>query len=231
MRTHYPRTRHLPWSPGATADDLRVTDLSGLRARGRGDREARRREHHAVRRRPARPLTRLRAPPLPYLGQGAPGPYRPRRSGGLAGVRGEHVRPAFDRVRRPGQLVLRLLGVGRGRALPGLGPDGGVSARTRAPRAARAVAGRVRRAGAARAAAGSRTAGGVRRPGRGRLRRGGVRRPRRQVGAGRARTDGHALDARGRRRERAGRAGPAVGGAFRGARRRRRAGGGRRAAR
>ncbi|QFQ99786.1 AAA family ATPase [Streptomyces phaeolivaceus] len=32
-RTHYPRTRHLPWSPGATADDLRVTDLSGLRGR------------------------------------------------------------------------------------------------------------------------------------------------------------------------------------------------------
>ncbi|MEW2631226.1 RNA ligase family protein [Streptomyces sp. NPDC048389] len=33
MRTHYPRTRHLPWSPGATADDVRVTDLSGLRGR------------------------------------------------------------------------------------------------------------------------------------------------------------------------------------------------------
>lgn len=33
MRTHYPRTRHLPWSPGASADDLRVTDLSGLRGR------------------------------------------------------------------------------------------------------------------------------------------------------------------------------------------------------
>ncbi|MGW2934191.1 RNA ligase family protein [Streptomyces sp. NPDC001156] len=33
MRTHYPRTPHLPWSPGATADDLRVTDLSGLRGR------------------------------------------------------------------------------------------------------------------------------------------------------------------------------------------------------
>ncbi|MFJ9589937.1 RNA ligase family protein [Streptomyces acidicola] len=33
MRTHYPRTRHLPWSPGATPDDLRVTDLSGLRGR------------------------------------------------------------------------------------------------------------------------------------------------------------------------------------------------------
>ncbi|MDX3639374.1 RNA ligase family protein [Streptomyces sp. MB09-02B] len=33
MRTHYPRTRHLPWSPGATVDDLRVTDLSGLRGR------------------------------------------------------------------------------------------------------------------------------------------------------------------------------------------------------
>ena len=33
MRTHYPRTRHLPWSPGATADDVRVTGLSGLRGR------------------------------------------------------------------------------------------------------------------------------------------------------------------------------------------------------
>ncbi|UUU31522.1 AAA family ATPase [Streptomyces sp. CA-210063] len=33
MRTHYPRTRHLPWSPGATPDDLRVADLSGLRGR------------------------------------------------------------------------------------------------------------------------------------------------------------------------------------------------------
>jgi predicted kinase len=33
MRTHYPRTWHLPWSPGATSDDLRVTDLSGLRGR------------------------------------------------------------------------------------------------------------------------------------------------------------------------------------------------------
>ncbi|MFJ8072503.1 RNA ligase family protein [Streptomyces sp. NPDC096176] len=33
MRTHYPRTRHLPWSPGATADDVRVTDLVGLRGR------------------------------------------------------------------------------------------------------------------------------------------------------------------------------------------------------
>ncbi|MDG5803094.1 RNA ligase family protein [Streptomyces ossamyceticus] len=33
MRTHYPRTRHLPWSPGATSDDLRVTELSGLRGR------------------------------------------------------------------------------------------------------------------------------------------------------------------------------------------------------
>ena len=58
-----------------------------------------------------------------------------------------------------------------------------------------------------------------------------VRAPRREVGAGRARTDGHALDARGRRGERAGCAGPAVGGAFRRARRRGRAGGGRRAAR
>ncbi|MGW1881177.1 RNA ligase family protein [Streptomyces sp. NPDC001970] len=29
-RTHYPRTPHLPWSPGAAADDTRVVDLSGL---------------------------------------------------------------------------------------------------------------------------------------------------------------------------------------------------------
>ncbi|GAA1945314.1 RNA ligase family protein [Kitasatospora viridis] len=33
MRTHYPRTPHLPWSPGASADDLRTGDLSGLRGR------------------------------------------------------------------------------------------------------------------------------------------------------------------------------------------------------
>jgi predicted kinase len=33
MRAHYPRTPHLPWSPGATADDVRTTDLSGLRGR------------------------------------------------------------------------------------------------------------------------------------------------------------------------------------------------------
>lgn len=33
MRTHYPRTRHLPWSPGATPDDLRTAGLDGLRGR------------------------------------------------------------------------------------------------------------------------------------------------------------------------------------------------------
>ncbi|MCX4750273.1 AAA family ATPase [Kitasatospora sp. NBC_01287] len=33
MRVHYPRTPHLPWSPGATADDLRSSELSGLRGR------------------------------------------------------------------------------------------------------------------------------------------------------------------------------------------------------
>ncbi|MFI7636517.1 RNA ligase family protein [Nonomuraea sp. NPDC049400] len=31
MRVHYPRTPHLPWSPGATPDDVRAGDLSGLR--------------------------------------------------------------------------------------------------------------------------------------------------------------------------------------------------------
>ncbi|MBO0917364.1 RNA ligase family protein [Streptomyces laculatispora] len=30
MRTHYPRTPHLPWSPGATSDDVRLADLAGL---------------------------------------------------------------------------------------------------------------------------------------------------------------------------------------------------------
>jgi len=30
MRVHYPRTAHLPWSPGATYDDVRVGDLRGL---------------------------------------------------------------------------------------------------------------------------------------------------------------------------------------------------------
>jgi predicted kinase len=33
MRAHYPRTPHLPWSPGATSDDVRTADLSGLRGR------------------------------------------------------------------------------------------------------------------------------------------------------------------------------------------------------
>ncbi|MEU6315475.1 RNA ligase family protein [Streptomyces sp. NPDC047014] len=30
MRTHYPRTPHLPWSPGASADDVRATGPAGL---------------------------------------------------------------------------------------------------------------------------------------------------------------------------------------------------------
>ncbi len=33
MRTHYPRTPHLPWSPGATRDDVRVADLAGFTGR------------------------------------------------------------------------------------------------------------------------------------------------------------------------------------------------------
>ncbi|WP_051696307.1 RNA ligase family protein [Streptomyces sp. NRRL S-244] len=33
MRTHYPRTPHLPWSPGAAADDVRAAGLAGLAGR------------------------------------------------------------------------------------------------------------------------------------------------------------------------------------------------------
>ncbi|MFF5448627.1 RNA ligase family protein [Streptomyces sp. NPDC012888] len=33
MRTHYPRTPHLPWSPGATPDDVRAGGLAGLAGR------------------------------------------------------------------------------------------------------------------------------------------------------------------------------------------------------
>ncbi|MER6448995.1 RNA ligase family protein [Streptomyces venezuelae] len=33
MRTHYPRTPHLPWSPGAAADDVRAVGLAGLAGR------------------------------------------------------------------------------------------------------------------------------------------------------------------------------------------------------
>ncbi|MFC6092582.1 RNA ligase family protein [Saccharothrix lopnurensis] len=33
MRTQYPRTPHLPWSPGASSDDVRVVDPVGLRGR------------------------------------------------------------------------------------------------------------------------------------------------------------------------------------------------------
>ncbi|MEU6865754.1 RNA ligase family protein [Streptomyces sp. NPDC046876] len=33
MRTHYPRTPHLPWSPGAAADDVRAGSLAGFAGR------------------------------------------------------------------------------------------------------------------------------------------------------------------------------------------------------
>ncbi|MFZ3468431.1 RNA ligase family protein [Streptomyces sp. 4.24] len=33
MRTHYPRTPHLPWSPGASSDDVRTTRLDALAGR------------------------------------------------------------------------------------------------------------------------------------------------------------------------------------------------------
>jgi len=33
MHVRYPRTPHLPWSPGATSDDVRAGELSGLRGR------------------------------------------------------------------------------------------------------------------------------------------------------------------------------------------------------
>ncbi|MFJ8164399.1 RNA ligase family protein [Streptomyces sp. NPDC096136] len=33
MRTHYPRTAHLPWSPGATADDVRAQGTAALAGR------------------------------------------------------------------------------------------------------------------------------------------------------------------------------------------------------
>ncbi|MFD3680483.1 RNA ligase family protein [Streptomyces sp. NPDC058613] len=33
MRAHYPRTAHLPWSPGATADDVRAAGLTGMAGR------------------------------------------------------------------------------------------------------------------------------------------------------------------------------------------------------
>nr|WSX72898.1 AAA family ATPase [Streptomyces sp. NBC_00899]WSX81034.1 AAA family ATPase [Streptomyces sp. NBC_00899] len=33
MRTHYPRTPHLPWSPGVAADDVRAGGLAGLHGR------------------------------------------------------------------------------------------------------------------------------------------------------------------------------------------------------
>ncbi|MFD3471366.1 RNA ligase family protein [Streptomyces sp. NPDC058682] len=33
MRIHYPRTPHLPWSPGAAADDVRAVGLTGLAGR------------------------------------------------------------------------------------------------------------------------------------------------------------------------------------------------------
>ncbi|MEV5706759.1 hypothetical protein [Actinoallomurus sp. NPDC052274] len=37
MRVHYPRTPHLPWSPGVGADDVRAAGLSGGREAGIAD--------------------------------------------------------------------------------------------------------------------------------------------------------------------------------------------------
>lgn len=198
------------------------------RARGRGDREARRGEHHALPGRLARPVARLRPPPVPVVGEGAPGADRAGAARRVARLRRERPRPALDRLPGPGELVLRVLGVGR-RPVPGLGRVGAVPARAGRARSPGAVARGVRRAGAAPAAGRPGPAGGVRGADRRGVRARRLRPAGGQVGAAPARDDGPALDDRAGGAERAGAARRAVGRALgRAVRGGRPAGGGRR---
>lgn len=164
------------------------------RAGSRRDREARRREHHPVPRWPARAVAGFSAPSVACVGQGAAGPGRaadPRR---VASLRGERVRPPLPGLHRAGELVLRVLRVGRRRPVPGLGRDRPVPDRTRHPRPAGAVARHLQRTGAAGPAAGPRDAGRVRRPLGSRVQPGRVPCPRREVGPPAPCPDGRALD-------------------------------------
>ena len=198
---HVPRT--CPGRPGRRADDVRVADLSrARRPRGRGHREARRREHHPVRRRPARPLAGLGAPPVPGLGQGPPGADRRRIPAGWR-VCGENMYARHSIAYEDLDSWFYGFSVWDRRALPGLGPDRRASCGLGVPAPPVLWRGHVRRAGAARAAVDpARQEGYVVRTVDGFAAR-RVRAARRQVGAARARTDRHALDARGRRGERA----------------------------
>ena len=217
MRTHYPRTPHLPWSPGAASDDVRVADLSGLLGREVVVTEKLDGENTTLYADGlhARSLDSAHHPSRAWV-KALQGRIGARHPGGLAGVRREPVRAALDRVRGPGELVLRVLGLGRRRAAwTGTGPCGfcgglGVPAPPVLwrgvfdERALRARCGSTPR-GRRVTSCGPSTGFGPR----------GVRAAGGQVGAARARTDRHALDARRRswrtgsaRRPRCGRSGP-----------------------
>lgn len=87
MRVHYPRTPHLPWSPGAASDDARAGSTGGLDGREVVVTEKLDGENTTLYPgRAARPVPGLSAPPFPRAGQGTARPDRaadPRRVEGL----------------------------------------------------------------------------------------------------------------------------------------------------
>ena len=114
MRAHYPARRTCP---GRRARRRTTCGPAGCRGCGAwrswSPRSSTGRTPPSIADGSARAVAGLGAPPVAGLGQGAAGPDRRADPGRLAGVRGEPVRPALDRVPRSGELVLRLLGLGR----------------------------------------------------------------------------------------------------------------------
>ena len=115
MRVHYPRTPHLPWSPGASSDDVRAGDLSGLAGR-----------EVVVTEKLDGENTTLYADGL--HARSLDSAHHPSRAWvkGLQGRIGAAIPPGWRvcgenlyarhslRVPGPGELVLRVLGLGRG---------------------------------------------------------------------------------------------------------------------
>ena len=104
MRTHYPRTPHLPWSPGATSDDVRVGDLSGLTGRDVVVTEKLDGENTTLYRDGlhARSLDSGHHPSRAWV-KALHGRVAQGDPSGVAGLRGEPLRPAFPLVPGPGR--------------------------------------------------------------------------------------------------------------------------------
>jgi hypothetical protein len=125
----YPRTYHLPWSPGATDDDRVLPDVrhfEGQEVVVHG--QDGRRTDDAVYGLPARPVARsglgLEPPPGPQLGGEPAQPGGLEDPAGLARLRRKSLRAPFDPLSPPAGVVPGLLGLERAECLPALGGHG-----------------------------------------------------------------------------------------------------------